>query len=379
MIERKSVTTTKPRVQKLALTGGPGGGKTKLAKFIERKAVSKGYSVIVVPEAATLLMNSGLSPQGGRENLLNFQRAVLKETLFRERVGEKTLEESGHAKLLLLIDRGVRDIEAYVPADDARVLLKECGFAHPAIARDTRYDAVLHMRTAALGAEKFYSNKSNKRRSEDLDSARALDQRTLEAWIGHQHLAIVGNTSYNSFRGKLEAGWREACRLLGISKPREIEKKFLVEPVDFDALGIPHRTIDIEQYYLALSTSGDRVPRVRSWGEEGVATHTFTEKREIASGEVEEIEEPISETAFAHYTKYQKSGTVSIRKRRTCFVYEDQYFMYDEFLSGRQGLTLLEVELQSQDTSVILPPFVVVREDVSHNRDYFNSTIATIT
>ena len=369
----------KQRIQKLVLTGGPGGGKTKLAKFAARKAAAKGYHVLVVPEAATLLMNAGLSPHGSRTNLLAFQRAVIKEMLTREEYSERMLRAGGNPKSLLICDRGIPGIQAYVASEEYRLLIKEYGIVHPAIARDARYDAVLHMRTAALGAEKFYSNKSNKRRSEDLDGARELDRRTLEAWIGHQHLAIVGNTSYNSFRGKLEAGWREACRLLGISKPREIEKKFLVEPVDFDALGIPHRTIDIEQYYLALSTSGDRVPRVRSWGEEGVATHTFTEKREIASGEVEEIEEPISETAFAHYTKYQKSGTVSIRKRRTCFVYEDQYFMYDEFLSGRQGLTLLEVELQSQDTPVILPPFVVVREDVSHNRDYFNSTIATIT
>lgn len=369
--------TQKVRVQKLALTGGPGGGKTKLAKFIERKARARGYDVHLVPETATLLMNSGLSPHGSMANLLNFQRAVLKETLFREAIGAKMLKESGNPKRLLITDRGVPDFSAYVSDEDARMLLKERGFSHMALARDANYGAALHMRTAALGAEKYYSNRSNKQRSEDLLSARVLDQRTLLAWMGHQHLAIIGN-KYNSFRGKLEAGWREACRLLGIPEPREIEKKFLVEPVDFSVLGIPHVTIDIEQYYLALSGNRDVVPRIRSWGQGGVATYSFTEKREIAPGEVEEIEEQISEMVFAHYTKYQKPGTVCLRKRRTCFVYNDQYFMCDEFLSGRPGLTMLEIEVESQKTVVDLPPFLTVRADVTYDPLYSSSAIAKI-
>ncbi|MDO8520500.1 MAG: AAA family ATPase [bacterium] len=371
------MTTTKPRVQKLALTGGPGGGKTKLQKFIVKKATAIGYHVLVVPEAATELMNVGLSPHGSRTNLLNFQRAVLKKTLFCEQVREQELLASGLQKLLLVCDRGMPDIGAYVSDEDARLLLQEYGFAHPALARDSCYDAVLHMRTAALGADQHYSNKSNKQRSEDLEGARALDQRTMNAWLGHEHLAVVGNT-YGSFRGKLEAGWRAARRLLGIPVPLEIEKKFLVEPLNFSALGIPNAVIDVEQYYLLLPEGGGKECRVRSWGEGGVATYTLTQKREIAPDVREEREERISEMVFAHYTKYQKSGTVPIQKRRTCFVYNDQYFMYDEFLTGRPGLTMLEIEVESPKSVVDLPPFVAVREDVSRNREYFNSTIARI-
>ena len=364
-------------IQKLAITGGPGGGKTKLAKFIAKKTAAKGYCTLIVPEAATLLMDSGLSPHGGRKNLLSFQRAVIRETLFREDIYERILLADGRRKPLLICDRGIPDTGAYVAEEDYRTLLKEYGFSHSSILRDGRYDAVIHMRTAAIGAEKFYSNRSNKFRSEDLEGARALDRRTVEAWLGHQHLAVVGN-AYGSFRGKLEAGWREACRLLGIPAPREIEKKFLVEAVDFQALGIPHAVIDIEQYYLALPDKDGVSTRVRSFGQDGAGTYIFTQKREIVPGEVEEIEERISEMVFAHYTKYQKRHTVCIRKRRTCFVYNDQYFMYDEFLTGRPGLTILEIELKSQDAPVDLPPFVVVREDVSQNREYFNSTIAEV-
>ncbi|OGZ05388.1 MAG: hypothetical protein A3C93_05075 [Candidatus Lloydbacteria bacterium RIFCSPHIGHO2_02_FULL_54_17] len=370
--------TTQRRVPKLALSGGPGGGKTKLAKFIAKKAAAKGYVAQVVPEAATILMDSGVSPHGGRAKLLDFQHAVLKETLSRERFAEEALLAGGHEKPLLIFDRGVPDIGAYVSENDYRSLLKEHGLSHHALSRDGRYDAVVYMRTAADGAERHYSNRSNKFRSEDLDAARALDRRTLDAWIGHQHLSVVGN-SYNSFRGKLEAGWREACRLLGIPEPREIEKRYLVKPVDFTALGIPHRTIDVTQHYLALPRHNDETNRVRSWGEDGHATYTFTRKRMITPGEMEEIEEHISETAFAQFTKYQDQTTVAITKRRTCFVYKDQYFMYDEFLSGRPGLTVLEIEIASQKSTVLLPPFVTVLEDVTFDREYSSRAIAEIT
>lgn len=203
------------RVQKLALTGGPGGGKTKLAKFVAKKAAAKGYFPFIVPEAATLLMNSGLSPHGGLSNLLWFQRAVFEETTFREELYERMLLASRHPKPLLVCDRGIPDIRAYISEEEYFALLQEYGITHPTGLRDERYSAVVYMRTAAIGAEKHYSNKSNKVRSEDIASAKELDRRTLYAWLGHPKLMIIEN-AYGSFREKLEAGWRAACFLLNL-------------------------------------------------------------------------------------------------------------------------------------------------------------------
>lgn len=367
--------TGRARIQTLGLTGGPGGGKSKLAKFIEKKAKKHGIVAMASEEAATVLMNAGLSPKGGESELLNFQRAVMRETASQARACKAKLYESGASRMLFICDRPTPDIRAYVSDPLYRDLLREHGFAHHVYARDLDCDAVIHMRTAALGAEAHYSNKSNKRRSEDLDGARALDQRTLEGWIGHPHLAVIGNR-YASFRGKLEAAWRAARRLLGVPAPLEIEKKYLVQPADFAALGVPHRTIDIEQHYLVLPEFAGETCRVRSWGEECHATYTFTRKRHVARGVAEEFEEQISELAFAHYTKYRDPRTVPLTKRRTCFVYEDQYFMYDEFLSGRHGLTLLEIEVENLATPVMLPDFLSVRGEVTGDHAYSSAAIA---
>lgn len=366
--------TKQRHIPKLVLTGGPCAGKTTALEFLAEKLRGVGYFPLIVPEAATRLMASGFRTE---TDPVLFQQNVLRHVLASEEAAEKTLHHLGHSRPILICDRGVMDSAAYNTPEDFLSLLLGQGMGHPARVRDGRYDAVIHLRSAAIGAEAFFSSASNIHRKETLAEARALDERTLYAWVGHQHLAIVGNT-YGDFAGKLEATWKSACRLLGIPEPREIEKKFLVERTDFRAFGVPHVTIAVEQYYLTLPGEEGTVSRVRSWGQENAKTYTFTRKREITLGEVEEREEVISETAFAHYTKYQKLGTVPLLKRRTCFVYNDQYFMHDEFLTGYPGLTLLEIEIESHGSVVELPPFIVIREDVSHKREYFNSAIATV-
>ena len=46
--------------------------------------------------------------------------------------------------------------------------------------RDNRYDQVVHMVTAASGAESFYQLDNNSARSEDLDQARERDTKAAE-------------------------------------------------------------------------------------------------------------------------------------------------------------------------------------------------------
>ncbi|OGZ07902.1 MAG: hypothetical protein A2942_04305 [Candidatus Lloydbacteria bacterium RIFCSPLOWO2_01_FULL_50_20] len=363
-------------ITKLVLTGGPCAGKTTALEFLADRLRASGYYPLIVHEAATAVLSTGLTYLDANGDWFPFQRAVIQQIISSEDILEQTLRRLSYARPILICDRGIMDSKAYMTASQFQRVIEACGLRHPAKIRNGRYDAVIHMRSTAIGAEEFYSSKTNVHRRETIAEATVADERTLAVWLGHQHLAVVGNT-YGDFAGKLEAVWKSACRLLGIPKPREIEKKFLVEPVDFTALGIPHETVDIEQYYLELPDQEKEViARIRSWGKNGAETHTFTQKRTIVPGEVEEIEEHISEMVFAQYTKYQKRGTIPLCKRRTCFVYNDQYFMYDEFLTGRPGLMLLEIELESQESNVTLPPFVRVRKDVTLKREYSNSMIA---
>ena len=51
--------------------------------------------------------------------------------------------------------------------------------------RDSRYDAILHLVTAADGAVSFYGTDTNAIRSESPELARELDGKTKAVWHGH--------------------------------------------------------------------------------------------------------------------------------------------------------------------------------------------------
>ena len=61
--------------------------------------------------------------------------------------------------------------------------------------RDNRYDQIIHLITAASGAEKFYSLENNFTRTETLDDARLVDERTAKAWVGHPCIDFIDNST----------------------------------------------------------------------------------------------------------------------------------------------------------------------------------------
>jgi hypothetical protein len=54
---------------------------------------------------------------------------------------------------------------------------------------------VIHMVTAAKGAEQFYTVDDHEARKEGLDEARERDTRAAEAWVGHPYVDVVDNSS----------------------------------------------------------------------------------------------------------------------------------------------------------------------------------------
>ena len=63
--------------------------------------------------------------------------------------------------------------------------------------RDNRYDGVLHMVTAAEGAEKFYASLSNEARYESTSEAITKDKKLREAYMGHQNWFMIDNSANN--------------------------------------------------------------------------------------------------------------------------------------------------------------------------------------
>lgn len=68
---------------------------------------------------------------------------------------------------VILCDRGLMDGRAYLDDEAWQLLLDEQNWNHVML-RDKRYDSVLHLVTAADGAEQWYTQENNQIRTEVL-------------------------------------------------------------------------------------------------------------------------------------------------------------------------------------------------------------------
>lgn len=100
------------------------------------------------------------------------------------------ISQSSETPTVILCDRGVMDGSAYCDENVWQAILDETGWSTIHL-RDRRYEAVIHMVTAADGAQTFYTSVNNQARYENIPEAVALDKRLINAWVGHPHFSII--------------------------------------------------------------------------------------------------------------------------------------------------------------------------------------------
>lgn len=177
-------------VAKVVLTGGPCAGKTSCLHALRTRFSEQ---VVAVPEAATLLLDSGFPPPGHErvrasrdEWIRSFQAAILSLQSTLEVTCERLARSCGAR--LIVCDRGVLDGAAYWPGGRAAFLshfglsLEDC-FA--------RYLGVLHLQSLAETHPHRYGPQNNVIRYEGVSEARAVERAVRAAWEGHPGLIVV--------------------------------------------------------------------------------------------------------------------------------------------------------------------------------------------
>lgn len=84
------------------------------------------------------------------------------------------------------------DGSAYTDENVWQAILDETGWSTIQL-RDKRYEAVVHLVSAADGAESFYSHTTNEARYESVKEAVELDKKLINAWVGHPQFNIIQN------------------------------------------------------------------------------------------------------------------------------------------------------------------------------------------
>jgi CYTH domain-containing protein len=251
-------------------------------------------------------------------------------------------------------------------------LCQKCGTT-PNELKD-RYDAVLHLVSAADGAEQYYTTATNSTRyeqanEEGLQLARDLDKKVNKSWTGHPHLRVINN--HDDFDAKLNRVIMEISNVLGIPQPIEEERVYLVELTG----ELPECVeSEITQTYLVADPGVEVRLRRRCWGGEVVNVHKT--KKRVSRTEYLETERQVSNALYESLLQQADPYRSTIRKTRRSFIWKGQYFEIDFFHEPVDNLMVLQTKGVAEQESVNFPPFIKVLQDITGNKQYYNYNIA---
>ena len=356
------------KIKKIVLTGGPCAGKTTaLVKVIEHFS-SLGYKVFTIPEVPTMFSQSGMDYlTKNRALFYEGEKATLEVQLALEDKFQRMAEQCDEPTVIIC-DRGAMDISAYMPPQLWKDITTAVGTSTTEL-RDHRYDAVLHLVSAADGAEKYYTTANNRQRTEGLEMAREVDKKVINAWTGHPHLRVINN--HEDFNNKLHRVLKEISSVLGIPQPIVEERKYVVELVG----EIPHCIeSEITQTYLVAEPGCEVRLRRRAWQGKNVYVHTT--KKNLANGEELVTERQIRSNLYQSLLQQADPYRQEIQKTRKSFIWKGQYFELDTYHDQLKGLIILETKGITDAEDVNFPPFIQVVEDITGNKSYYNYNLA---
>ena len=161
------------RVRRIAVTGGPGAGKTSLWREI---VAEHGERIVPVPEVATLMLRHVFPPVQSEH-----ERRAVQRSIFRVQHDLETVHEAQLAPgQVLLCDRGTPDGGGYWPEGHEAF---SAAMQTTCEAELARYEAVVFLQTAAAGDLAIADN--NDTRTEDRETAVAIDRRLHALWARH--------------------------------------------------------------------------------------------------------------------------------------------------------------------------------------------------
>jgi predicted ATPase len=166
-------------LRRIAVTGGPGAGKTSVWREL---GSAHGQRLAPVPEVATALLSHvfpGVQNSGER---CAVQRAIFYVQQNLEAIHDARLRDGQ----VLICDRGVPDGAGYWPEGPA-AFFDAMGVDWSS--EVMRYDAVLFLETAAAGGLSIAAG--NDTRTESLTAAVQIDQQLRQVWAQHPKLCFV--------------------------------------------------------------------------------------------------------------------------------------------------------------------------------------------
>lgn len=167
---------TRNSLRKIALTGGPSGGKTTLLDALKKEFGSR---IKIAPEAATILYKGGFPRIQTYSGQYHAQSAIL----HAQRHLEDVLQENFPDRLIVC-DRGSLDSLAYWPDSEEHFFKTIFSSREKEF---SRYPCIIHLDTAF---EADYDT-SNPVRTETFNDALLINRKIKQSWEGHPNRVII--------------------------------------------------------------------------------------------------------------------------------------------------------------------------------------------
>lgn len=195
---------------KVAITGGPSGGKTTLIEALKKEL---GQKCAVVPEAASILYRGGFPRYKEPQAVIHAQKAIY--------YTQKELESLVcfvSKKPLVVCDRGSLDSVAYWPEQEGNFFDEIHSTREQELAR---YDWVIHLDTASIDSY----DTSNPIRTETFQEAWELNGKIKKAWEGHPRRVII--THNEDFLSKMTTSLAVIHAIMAHKSANEIKEEIL--------------------------------------------------------------------------------------------------------------------------------------------------------
>ena len=353
------------QVTKVVITGGPSSGKTECIYEVKNHFEKLGYKVIVIPSVGTALIHCGIYPWDA-VNEDDFEKMNLGAKIKLEEVADEAVSNINAKKILILCERGTLDVKSYTSNRNFQQMCKEYNTSEEEL--KSSYDAVFHLKTVAKGYKEQYKQIPVYRR-EDPETAIYLDDKTIEAWSGHNNFRIID--AYPHFEDKIAKLIKEVSYLLHEENKTYLEKKYLISKPNIEQLlkNKHCRKVHIKQHYLIDDKKKE---------EEKIVLRRENNKNfyyNVNKKTKGKYRKTISADEYINKLEDENNKFYHIYKDRYYYVYDSRCIKIDIFPFWSDK-AILEVDLLNDRENVKLPKCIKVIEDVTENINYKNYYLA---
>jgi len=356
------------QIFRIVITGGPCAGKTTAMSTLSQHLENAGWRVFLVPEAATMLFQNGARFhdffKSGEKGISAFQTQLAHLQMRLEDVMTKMAESTGH-KSVILCDRGAMDGKAYCSPNSWGMIMDNLGQTESQL-RDRRYDAVIHLVSAAQGAEKFYTLVQAEQgevsaRTESLEEARLQDEKTSKVWVGHEHLYVVDNST--GFTTKMERTVDRVMKRIGEPVHGHALRKIRLPYMAQDEIIARAESAGVHcQAFICSTTYVSATTRLRgrSMPDHSGAVFHLQEFKEDANGRKRRNKDMriSAHDYMGRLHDAKAAGYMTAEKQLVCFTWKG--VVYEVNIFKRPSKTcILEVEAEFMEAPIEVPSFLL--------------------